>query len=58
MCWHKWGKWSDVIKCFRGSQHQVRKCDKCGAITSRVAIHIRTAQLNPEQVTNALKGKQ
>lgn len=55
ICWHDWGRWSDVIESYGGSQHQVRQCKKCGAITRRTAISIMRAQLGSGQVNNAIK---
>ena len=54
-CWHKWGKWGDVIESYGGSQHQVCQCEKCGAIKRRLAISIFRAQLNPKQIMDSLK---
>lgn len=39
-CFHKWAPWSGVIESYSGSLHQVRKCEKCGKIKSRIAISI------------------
>ena len=54
LCWHDWGRWSRVIESYGGSQHQVRQCKKCGAISRRLAIHIMGAQLSASQVNDAV----
>lgn len=54
-CFHKWTKWSPVIESYGGSQHQVCKCEKCGAITRRTAIHIVAAHLNAAQINKVLE---
>ena len=54
-CWHQWGKWSPAIRDYGGSIHQVCLCEKCGAITRRLAISLAAAQLQQQQVNEALK---
>ena len=54
-CWHKWGRWSEVIEDYSGSLHQVCACEKCSAIKRRKAISIMSAQLQSYQVNDALK---
>lgn len=29
MCWHKWGKWTDVAMSVDKVPFQLRKCTKC-----------------------------
>jgi hypothetical protein len=53
-CLHKWSKWSVVLREYGGGLHQVAKCEKCGAISSRKAISIFRAHLSAEQVNAAL----
>ena len=53
-CWHKWGKWGNVVEEFSGSLHQVAKCEKCGAITRRKAVGILQAQLGAGEVNAAI----
>lgn len=53
-CWHKWGKWSEAIMDYGGSNHQVRKCEKCWAISRRCAVSIMHAQLQPTLINDAL----
>lgn len=55
-CWHKWGKWSEVIGSYGGSLHQVRKCEKCGNIKRRKAVGL-TTHLEAHKVNDALKEK-
>lgn len=54
-CWHKWSKWSEVLRDYSGSLQQVCKCEKCGAITKRTAISIYFSQLQSPQVNEAIK---
>lgn len=54
-CSHKWRKWSRVIQTYTGSQVQVRECEKCGAITKRMAISIMAAQVQSNQVNEAVE---
>ena len=53
-CWHKWGRWSDVIESYSGSLHQVCECTKCGAVKRRMAISILAAQLSALMINKAL----
>jgi hypothetical protein len=55
LCWHKWGKWSAVVRAYGGSLHQARRCEKCGLITTRKAVSMMyTAHLDEAQVNNAV----
>ena len=54
-CSHKWRRWSKVIQTFTGSQIQVRECEACGAITKRMAISIMAAQVQSNQVNDAIE---
>ena len=56
-CWHKWGKWGRAIEDHEGSLHQLSECEKCGAIKRRQAISIMMAQLNADQVNDAIEAK-
>ena len=53
-CWHKWGRWSEVIESYGGSLHQVCECTKCGAVKRRMAISILAAQLSALMINKAL----
>jgi len=54
-CWHKWGKWGRAIEDHEGSLHQLSECEKCCAIKRRQAISIMVAQLNADQVNDAIE---
>jgi hypothetical protein len=58
LCWHKFGKWSEVIASVGGcSLHQVRCCEKCGVIKCKKTASTWTAYLHPHAVNNAIKNQ-
>jgi hypothetical protein len=56
-CWHKWGRWSRVIRGFDESLHQVCECEKCGVIKLRKTDGMIAVQLDEHQVNSAIKGE-
>jgi len=54
-CWHTWSRWSKAIRDANGNLHQVCECKKCGAIKRRCAVSMLYAQLDSEQVNDAVK---
>ena len=56
-CWHKWGKWGRAIEDYEGSLHQLSECEKCGAIKRRRSINIMIAQLDADQVNDAVEAQ-
>ena len=54
-CFHKYGRWSEVIESYGGSLHQVCACEKCGAVKRRVAISAMVALFHAKEVNEAIK---